>query len=287
MNNSKAFGSVLARIRKELGFSSAHQFYNSVGGKKSLGFSLMTYWNTEHGKKLPRSWRLKAIIAALGVEQDSPRGQELIRAYFKALSGSDELLDSLAVPAAAAAADADLPSRELAEAATQKALAQRTANLTLEQWKVCARDMVSFLCQYYLFNTTGWVTVRELSNATGFKPDLIRKTLRTFAARGIAEFTNDKARSEYAAKVVELLPATPATAPVKAALLGHLEKWMKKAGRVDTRRITIRMSRANLDIYRQHMDKFVELAAIYADSGENRHTSAVYMVDAGIFQMLP
>ncbi len=284
MNTIKAFGSTLSRIRKEQGFPSAYQFYKGVGGSKGLGLAFVSYWDMERGRKLPKSWRLKAIMAALGIEQRSAKAKELVKAYFKALSGSDELIQILAAPDPVAA---DLPSREMAEAATQKALAMRSTNLTIDQWKLCARDLETYICQYFLFNTAGWITVQELAQATGFRPEKIKKALKVLAAGKLAELSGDKVRGLFAEKLVELLPLTPATAPVKAELRKHLIAWMEKASRVDTKRITVRMSKANLDIYRQHMGKFVNLASIYCNSGENRQDSAVYLIDAGIFQMLP
>ena len=179
MNTIKAFGSTLSRIRKEQGFSSAHQFYKNIGGSKSLGLTFMSYWNVESVKKLPKSWRIKAIMAALGVEQHSSKAQELVRAYFRALSGSDELLQNLSGPAAAGS---NLPGRDLIEAATSKALSQISVNLTMEQWKLRTRDMVTHICQTFLADTAGWVTVRELSDATRFKPEEIRKSLKALAA---------------------------------------------------------------------------------------------------------
>ena len=80
MANAKTFGGVLSGIRKEQGYSSAHQFFKSVGGSKSLGCAFVSYWDLERGKKLPKSWRLKAIIAALGIEPHSPRARELAEA---------------------------------------------------------------------------------------------------------------------------------------------------------------------------------------------------------------
>jgi len=103
MDNAKTFGKVLARLRKEQGYSGAYQFFKSAGGSKNLGLAFVSYWEMERGKKLPKSWRLKAILSALGIELHSPKARELVRAYFIALSGSDELLQILAAPASAIA----------------------------------------------------------------------------------------------------------------------------------------------------------------------------------------
>ena len=284
MNNAKAFGGVLARIRKEQGFSNAYQFFKSVGGSKSLGLAFVSYWDMERGKKLPKSWRLKAIMAALGIEQHSAKAQELVRAYFRALSGSDELVQTLSAPVPSGA---DLSGGELVETITRKALEQLSVNLTIEQWRLCARDMVTFRCQFFLFNTAGWITVRELSDAIKFKPEAVRKALKALASGGLIDFAGDKARGLFATKLVELLPATPATAAIKAALLKHLNAWLEDSKRVDSKRITVRMSKANLDIYRQHLNKTVNLASIYSNSEEDRRDSDIYVIDASIFQTFP
>ena len=284
MTTAKEFGKVLSRIRKEQGYSGAYNFFKGVGGSKSLGFSFVSYWDIERGKKLPRSWRLKAIIAALGLEQPSPKARELVRAYFKALSGSDELVQTLSAPAPASS---DLPSRELAEAAVHQAMAQRKAHLTVEQWQLCARDLMTYIIQYFLFNTSGRVTVTELAGATGFKPEAVRKAVKALSAAGLADFSGDKVQGLFAKKLVELLPATPATASIKAALRAHAIKWHEGSKRVDGRRIIVRMSKANLAIYREHLLKAINLASIYSNSEEDLKDSCIYSMDAGIYQMIP
>ena len=279
MTNAKAFGCTLARIRKEQGFPSAHQFYKSIGGAKSLGLAFVSYWDMERGKKLPKSWRLEEIMAALGVEQSSQKAQELVRAYFKSLSGSDKLLQNLS-PLAAPAAD-------LAEATTHKALEQIKVHLTMEQWKLCARDMATYICQYYLLTTAGWISLREFSDATGFKPEAIKKAVKALAAGGLAELSGDKARSLFDKKTVEVLPATPATAALKAALRNRLNTWLADSTRVDSKRIAARLTKASLDAYRQHLDKTINLAPVYANSEESKQDSAVYLIDASIFRIFP
>lgn len=284
MNNAKAFGSVLSRLRKEQGYSSAHQFFKSIGGSKSLGLAFVSYWDMERGKKLPKSWRLKSIMAALGIDQYSPKARELVRAYFNALSGSDELLRILSVPASAAA---DLPGGELAEAATRKVLAQLSVNMTLEQWKARTRDMVTQICQSFLANTMGWVTVRELSDAAKFKPEAIRKALKALASGGLVDFSGDKARSLFAGKMIQIPPMTPGTAAIRAALRNNWDTWLADSRLAANKRLIVRMTKANLDLYRQHLEKAVNLAAVYGNAEENRRDSAVYFIDASVFQILP
>jgi len=284
MTNNKAFGSALSRIRKERGFSSAHQFFKGAGGSKGLGLAFSSYWDIERGKKLPRSWRLKAIMAALGLDPHSPLARELVTEYFKALSGSDELLQLLSAPAPAGG---DLTSRELAEAVANQALAQRSVNLTIEQWKLRTRDMVTSICHSFLSNTSGWVTARELSEATRFKPEEVRKALKTLASGGLIELSGNKARSPFVEKVVKAMPATPATAAIKAAQRKIWNKWLADSRLVHARRMTLRMSKSGLAAYYQHLEKAVGLSCIYGNSDENRQNSAIYTIEANIYRTFP
>ena len=284
MNTSKAFGSVLCKIRKDQGFSSAHQFFKGVGGSKSLGLSFMSYWDMERGKKLPKSWRLKAIMASLGIGMHSSEAQDLVRAYFKALSGSDELLQVLAVPAAGGS---DMTSRELAESATHRALSQLGVTLTMEQWKQRTQDIVSHICSSYIVNTTGWVTVGELSEATKLKPEAIKKSLKAMAAAGLIEFTKDKVRGKFEGRVIQLLPLTPATSSIRIALRNNWDAWLADSKRIASKRRTVRMTKESLGQYQQHLEKAVNLAEIYANPSENRKNSAIYLVDNSIYQVLP
>ena len=284
MNKAKTFGSVLSRIRKERGFSGAYKFFTGVGGSKSLGFSFVSYWDLERGKKLPKGWRLKEIMNCLGVKLQSAEGQELIRAYFNALSGSEELLQALSAPAQPGA---DLPSRELAETATHRALAQLSVSLTLEQWKLRTRDAVTNICQSYLAETAGWVTIQELAEATKVKPEALRKALKALAAGGLAEFAKDKARGKFTGKVIQLLPMTRETRPIREALRRYWDELVADSERVALKRTTVRMSRANLEIFRQHLERAVNLAAIYGNAAENRQDSALYCVDDEILKLFP
>jgi len=284
MTTAKDFASVLSRIRKERGFSSAHQFFKSAGGSKGLGLAFVSYWDIERGKKLPKSWRLKAIMTALGLGLHSPQARELVREYFKALSGSDELLQVLSGPAASGA---DLTSRELSEAATEQALMQRNVNLTVEQWKIISRDLETNICQAFLVNTSGWVTVRELSEAARLSPEAVKKAIKALADGGLVERSGDKVRSPFVEKVIKAMPATPATAGVKAALRKLWYLWRANSRIVISKRLSLRMSKPALDAYRQHLEKAVSLSCVYGSSDENRQDSAIYSIEANIFQVFP
>ena len=284
MTTAKTFGGVLARLRKEQGYSSAHQFFKNVGGSKTLGLSFMSYWDMERGKKLPKSWRLKAVLSALGIGQQSPKAKELVRAYFRALSGSDELVQILAAPATAAV---DLPSRELAEAAAHQARARRTVNLTVAQWKVSARDLATQIINYFLIDTAGWVTVRELAEATRFKPEAIKRALKALAAARLVDTSGDKARSRLAGKVVNDIPIIPETMAIKTAVNANLETWLAGTKVVGGTNMSLRMTKANMQLYRQHLEKAVNLASVYSDCEADRQESAIYSINTRICRFAP
>lgn len=285
MTKNKIFGRVLARIRKERGYSSAHQFFKSAGGAKNLGLSFMSYWDIERGSKLPKSWRIKDILAALGTDLRSSQGRELLLAYFRELSGSDELLQIIASPPAVPRTPG-MPSLELAEAAAQKALAQLSVNLTLEQWELLAKDRAAYICQHFLTNTEGWTSLPELAQAAGLSVAGAKLAIRKLAAAGLAELSGEKVLGKFAGRAVQPLPATPATAAVKAGLAKNWSAMLAGAALVATQRRTVRMTKAGLELYRQHLERAVSLCEIYSDSAEDRKNSDIYAVETGIFDVL-
>ncbi len=284
MSRYKIFSNVLSRLRKEQGFPGAYKFFISVGGSKSLGVSFTSYWDIERGKKLPKSWRLKTIMNALGIEQDSPKAKELVRAYFTALAGSDDLLQIIGSPVTDSP---DLTSRELADALAQQALARRTAHLTPEQWNLRARNLETYICMNFLVCTAGWVTVRELLDATGFKEAVVRKALKAMAAGKLIELRGDKARTGLAQKFIQPPPRTPAMAAVRGRQRAYWQTWLSDDMLVERKALVVRFTKASLALYLQHLEKAVRLAAVYHDSQENREDSAVYYLNSTISQAYP
>ena len=59
------FSSYLARLRKEAGFNTAHEFYAKNDGRKVLKISYVNYWQIEKGDHLPRPQALEKIVACL------------------------------------------------------------------------------------------------------------------------------------------------------------------------------------------------------------------------------
>ncbi|HCC46901.1 MAG TPA: hypothetical protein DEQ38_02100 [Elusimicrobia bacterium] len=282
MMKSKLFGSVLAKIRRERGFTSAHSFYKGVGGPKGLAMAFVSYWDMERGKKLPKSSRLKVILSALGLKPHSPEAKELVTAYFTALSGSDELLRIVAEPAAAAA-----PAMDMAQMAARRTIAQLGVTLTIAQWKVLAGDMAVHLCQSCLENTGGWLTVEELSAGLSLRPEQVRRALKALARCRLIELAGGRARCGYAGKIVQPLPPAPGTLPLRAALRAHWGNWHAKSEPLEGGRRVVRLGKAALSQYLRILRNAVEAASVYGNAAEDRKDSAVYVVDAGIARLFP
>lgn len=278
------FGDTLAKIRKELGFPSAYKFFKSVGGSKTLGMAFVSYWDIERGKKLPKSWRLKTIMAALSIDMYSQKAKELVGAYFQSLSGSEELLKVLT---AGPARPADLTSRELAESAVQRSVNQRNVQLTSEQWRLRNRDRVMLICSNYIINTAGWVTIQELAVVSGFVPAEIKKALRALAAGGLIEFSGDKARSHLTGKVIQFPPRTAENRDIYASSIRLWNDWIKDCDCVASKRMTMRMSKTDMSIYRQHLTRAVDTATLYENPDADKQGSAVYFVEAVVYKVLP
>jgi transcriptional regulator with XRE-family HTH domain len=281
MANAKIFGDALAKLRKERGFSGAHKFFKCSGGSKTLEMSFTNYWDLERGKKLPKSGHLKAIMAALGVMPNFPQARALVRAYYTALSGTDELLQILAGPAAPGAG---LPGAELADTIFKQAMFGNGERLTPEQWELHTRDMETYLCMCYLTVTADWVTVQELSSATRFKLASVRSTLKALAAGKLIELSGDKARTPLAHRCVLSPAKSPETAAIFTRINNYWDKWLAAPDVLSRNQIIVRMSGRNMDSYRLSLAKAVGLAAAYHNSGESREDSEVYYIESRIFK---
>jgi hypothetical protein len=283
MKKKNLFSAVLARIRREQGFPSAYKFFKSVGGSRTLGMAFVSYWDIERGKKLPKGWRLTSIVSALGLNRQSPAARELVRAYFTALSGSEELVEMLGGPAR----PPEESSRELANVAIRQAVANRSVQLSLELWKVRTRDLPTYICSNYLTNTTGWVTLAELASVTGFSPAQVKTSLKALAAVKLAEFDGKKVRSGLGGKVLQLLPHNPESEPVYRAAVKLWEEWFKTCRIVSRTGMTVRLSQANIDAYRPHLEQAVSMSTVYENISENREDTAIYYISGRIYQVIP
>lgn len=281
MKKAKNFGRELAAVRKERGYPSAFKFFKAAGGSKGLGLAFVSYWDIERGKKLPKSWRLRSIIAALGLGGGDPRARALVRAYFTELAGSGDLVDMLAAPPTPA------PSAGLAEEAATRIMDRARRHYTLEQWAAIASGQTSYLCNFYLKNTPGPVPLAELAAALRRTPAEVKKSLKILADAKVIKLNGDSAENPLARVFVEAPPDTPASAAIKARMRGHLAGWLKTLERSDVRRMTIRMPRAAMEAYKPHLKKAVDLCMFAGEDDPGAEGSAVYLVDAGVYELFP
>src|SRR5579859_3340438 len=158
MAKAMAFGSALARIRRESGFDSAHAFYKVRDGRRNFQMTFRNYLNVEQGKSLPKPERVEALLTALRVEEHSPAARELADAYFVSL-GLGALLKFTRPPRAAAASSGD--GANVLERAGQQVMRHLTSNLTMEQWKAAVSDYAVYVCDDLLQTTSGGLTLPE------------------------------------------------------------------------------------------------------------------------------
>src|SRR5437868_2759775 len=180
------FGEALARLRKEQGFESAHAFYRARAGRRTLGLSFANYLLIEKGRSLPKAFRVKNLIAALGLKSEDRRAGGLVRAYLVSLLGSEELLGILDQGGARAGSPA---SWRLAEEAARQALSQRTVQLSEDQWKTLAAERPAHDCHMLLVNTPGWRPISEVQRSAGLSAPEAARTLRLMAAAGLVELS--------------------------------------------------------------------------------------------------
>ncbi|OGR73397.1 MAG: hypothetical protein A2089_07370 [Elusimicrobia bacterium GWD2_63_28] len=280
MTNTKIFAAALSRIRKDRGFPSAYKFFKAVGGSKALGMAFVSYWDIERGKKLPKSRRLNDIIEALGLKLSSSEGKALVKAYFTELSGSEELVRVITEPEAG-------PAGDTGQLAAQQALAQLAVTLTLEQARVMVRDKVTCFCFNGISETEGGLTPGELSDGFGFKPAEVRKALKALADCGLVEASGEKVRSRNAGRIVQLMPMTPETKPLRMALRGYYNEFVAQGRSLAGRRCMVRMNKAALEQYTDHLRKAVELAEAYGNPRETAENSEVYFIEGRVFHFFP
>jgi hypothetical protein len=277
------FGAVLARIRREQGFPTAHAFYRARDGRRALKITFRNYLNLENGRSLPKSGRLEAILTALGLREHAAQARELVRAYFTSL-GLEPLLRfaSLSAPGAAAASGS-----RLGALAVKQATKGRTIQLAVEQWKLLSDDYEAHRLHTLLGNTSGWLTMADISRSSGLKTLEVRRALKALARAGLARVSGEKAQSALAGLYWEAPPLLPELVGVNSALRRHVEKWTARAAQpIIIPPVTARLKTSHVQEYARHLEEAVNLAAAFGDD-EPSAESAVYMGRAQLFRVFP
>lgn len=277
MRKPHAFASVLARLRRERGFPTPHSFYKARDGRKSLGLSFPNYLAIERGRSLPRPARLPALLRALDIPEGTAPWNDLVRSYLASHLGSDALLRGLAEPS---------PSPELAaDEVVRSSIRQRAAQFSLEQWRLLAGDPAAYYCHVYLINTPGWSLVAEVARAVGFPASRVRSALAALSAAGIAECSRGRARSPYAYRCLQPLPALPELLHLRMPLLRSREAFAGARGKlVQRRNVTTRMTEGAMTRAFRKLADAVALAGACGNA-EKSPDSDVYFIDARVFRV--
>lgn len=276
------FSTVLARLRRDLGFANAHAFYKARGGRRAFGVAFTNYLGLERGRSLPKGRRLESIVTALGLEPASAAARELLLAYMGDTLGSETLtrpLEVLPLP------DPAPPGWQIAENAARQALGGRSRRLTPEQYALLGRDESTYACHAVLANTSGWLEIRELSRMLGLPPADIGRRLACLARAALAEVRGGKARSPLAGKYVMAPLSSPAAAFSASRLRKHRDEWLRRRGKsLHQAYLILRAPKSKFRNYLPHLSDVVAMSALYGDV-ERSADSELYLVEGKVTRL--
>lgn len=284
MPKTHAFGAILARIRREQGFDSAHSFYKGRGGRRTLGLTYRNYLNLEQGRSLPKPERLEAILAALGLPEHSDGSRELAQTYLAAL-GLEALARRLGTTTAAPSAP---EGWKLGALAAKRAVEISKVNLSVGQWKLLAEDFEAHTCHNILTHSHHGGTPAQLARMSGLSADKVKRAVGRLVKVGLAKSAGGRvecALPETAA--IQAPPKIPEMVGVLSAMDQHARRWQEEGKPVHVRTTFARMSQANVEEFRRHVDELMRLIFLYGDHAEDAPDSAIYMTRAQIFRLFP
>lgn len=282
MRPRHAFGETLARVRREQGFETPYAFFRGRGGSRGLGLTFANYLSLERGENLPRGWRLKKLLEALGLLPHAPNTRELVRAYLAGVLGSDSVLDEVL---GTAVADPLPQAQALAERAARQARGATKVQLELSQYRVLAEDPAAYACHVVLCNTGGWVEAQELARMTRLAVPAVRKALERLRGARLSILSGSKARSTLEKAFVE--PPTPSVAlsVAYARMALQRERWVKEHGSpVHTAYLLLRARKSQFAQYLDHLSEAVKMSAIYGDIGR-APDSEMYLVEGKVTRL--
>lgn len=276
------FSTVLARLRKEQGFATAHAFYKARGGRRAFGVAFTNYLGLERGRSLPKGRRLERLVTALGVDPAGRAARDLVLAYLKDTLGSEALTRSFeALPRP----DPAPPGWQIAENAARQALTGRGRRLTPEQYALLARDEATYACHVVLANTSGWIELRELSDMLGLPPADVGRRLADLARAALAQVRGGKARSPLAGKYIMPPLSSPAAAFSASRLRKHRDEWLRRRGKsVHQAYLILRAPRSRFQDYLPHLSDVVAMSALYGDV-ERAADSELYLVEGKVTRL--
>lgn len=277
MKKTFPFGSALIQARREQGFRSAHAFFSDCGGPRVFGMTFGAYLSIEHGRSLPKPWRLRPLLIALNLLPGSARRLELLRSYLASVLADAELVSEVWDRRQTGPED---PTRAIAEEATRM-IKRKSINIELDQWKVVADDFDAYLCDYYLTSTPGFSELPDIARATGLSAARIRRALKLLASRGLAKLEGGRAKSAFANQLVNMPPLSPATAALYAAARRNRDRMIAGGKRQHDWCLVARVPRGAMPRYAHYLKQAVSVAAVYSDE-ENRNDTDIYAIEARI-----
>lgn len=282
MPKAPAFGKALTELRAKRGFKTPYSFFRARDRARGLGMTFANYLALERGRSLPVGWRLERLLSALGVTPASPDGRRLLFAFAEAHLGSPALAEALAGGEGRDPAPAGV---RLAETASRQAIGERQVQLSLEQYRVIARDQASYACWVLLKTCGPGFPVKELARRARVPQGAVDKALKALAAAGLVTVSRGRAACPYFRNFITPPGVTPATASVFAALSRHRDSWLKAHGRtVRAPYLLFRAPARALESYLEHLSEAVNMASLYADNS-SPEGSEVYLVEARVSKL--
>jgi len=221
-----------------------------------------------------------AILLALGFGDHRSEAQELVEAYLASM-GLDRLKPFMRPGPQGAA-----PGPNVGAVAARSAVQKSTIQLTLEQWQLLAKDFEAHTCETLLANTRGGMDPSTISRITKLSPAAVKRAVKALAAVGLVKVAKGRIRCILDDKTGETPPKSPAMLAAKAAMARQFERWGAQGRSEGNYLINVRLTRANLDQFKQQIDYTLDLAELLSNQ-QSGDDSAVYMVQTRIVDLFP
>lgn len=276
------FGKALAEARQAQGYDSAYAFYKSRGGPRGLGMTFANYLGLEKGTTLPKGWRLKGLLAALGLMPNSARSRALVQAFLVDVTGWPELVAGIFEEKRGDTAPAVV---RLAAMASKQVLSARRAQLSAEQLRALAVDPLAYACCVLLKTCEPGFTVAELARLTGAKEAAVQKSVKDLAAVGLVKLAKGRATCPISLAYIDADAITVAHASLFAAMHRHRAQLVEAHGRViRAPHLIIRATKAGIDQYLEHLAEAVTMGNLFADNSGGVD-SAVYHIEGRVSRL--
>lgn len=279
------FSAVLARLRSKRGFKTPYAFFSRNGGPRGLGMTYGAYWKIEKGRLLPKGERLAVLLTCLGLSPASPEARELLRAYLKAMLGSDQVLDWVV---SAFGPESSPPQRSTEDKALQRLVHENVYRLTPRQNHAIIADYASYWAYEILTTDQGSRAVADLAKELGVTLALMRASLRRLSSLRIVRLAPDgTVSSPLAGRHIHTLPEGSLSAAERQRIREFQERLVKtRASLVSRAYIVARAEAVELASYAPHLRKTV-CEFLAHSSPDKTRTSALFLIEGNAYRLLP